>query len=43
MLPEGAHNHFQDWTFFMLNRPKPPPAAAPNAADPKRWPVHAYR
>ena len=21
MLPEGAHNHFQDWTVFVLNRP----------------------
>ena len=21
MLPEGSHNHFQDWTVFMLNRP----------------------
>ena len=31
MIPEGIHNHFQDWTVFMLNRPTQPPkqAAAP--------------
>ena len=28
MLPEGAHNHSQDWTVFMLNRPAAPVAAA---------------
>jgi hypothetical protein len=47
MLPEGAHNHFQDWTVFMLNRPSPLAgitASAPvTASPPKRWPVHAYR
>ena len=32
MLPEGAHNHFQDWTVFMLNRPSPPTTAAEPAA-----------
>jgi len=42
MLPEGAHNHFQDWTVFMLNRPsqEPPEPARPTV---KRWPVHAYQ
>ena len=39
MMPEGVHNHFQDWTVFMLNRP----AQAADAVAPKRWPVHAYR
>ena len=24
MMPEGVHNHFQDWTIFMLNRPAAP-------------------
>lgn len=42
MLPEGAHNHFQDWTVFMLNRPsqEPPEPVRPTV---KRWPVHAYQ
>ena len=45
MLPEGAHNHFQDWTVFMLNRPKAAePSAKADGVDPvKKWPVHAYR
>ena len=40
MLPEGAHNHFQDWTVFMLNRPAG--AAADAAPEAPRWPVQAY-
>ena len=48
MLPEGAHNHFQDWTVFMLGRPPsaadaPDPSASADAALHKRWPVHAYK
>ena len=48
MLPEGAHNHFQDWTVFMLGR-KPPGKAAAAGGDSgdgaarKRWSAHAYR
>ena len=42
MLPEGAHNHFQDWTVFMLNRPSAEPQEQPKAPV-KRWPVHAYQ
>ena len=40
MLPEGSHNHFQDWTFFMLNRPEAPRPGA--ESDGKRWPVQVY-
>ena len=29
MMPEGVHNHFQDWTVFMLNRPARAPRRAP--------------
>ena len=50
MLPEGAHNHFQDWTVFMLNRPSSSEPAGKKAADTsssklpdKKWAVHAYR
>ena len=42
MLPEGAHNHVQDWTVFMLNRPSAEPAE-PSRAPVKRWPAHAYQ
>ena len=47
MLPEGVHNHFQDWTVFMLNRPEQSaPPKAPRDADGKAaaaaWSVHAY-
>ena len=42
MLPEGAHNHVQDWTVFMLNRPSAGPAE-PQRAAAKRWPAHAYQ
>ena len=40
MIPEGIHNHFQDWTVFMLNRPTQPPK---QAAAPRKWPVQAYK
>ena len=49
MLPEGAHNHFEDWTVFMLGRPADTPSSAALSAKPttellkKRWSVHAYR
>ena len=42
MLPEGTHNHFQDWTVFMLNRPSSELVEAPRAPA-KRWPAHAYQ
>ena len=47
MLPEGAHNHFQDWTVFMLNRPT---GGGSSSGDldgvfdsQQKWSVHAYR
>ena len=43
MLPEGTHNHNQDWTIFMLNRPSPEPVQASKAPSSKRWPAHAYQ
>ena len=43
MLPEGTHNHTQDWTIFMLNRPSPEPVPASKAPSSKRWPAHAYQ
>lgn len=45
MLPEGAHNHFQDWTVFMLNRPnqKKEKRTVGDGALSTTWPVHAYR
>ena len=47
MLPEGAHNHVQDWTVFMLNRSRPEATALTNgataAAGGRSWSVHAYR
>ena len=51
MLPEGAHNHFQDWTVFMLNRPGQTGKGAAvqgtrttAAVDQQqKWHVHAYK
>jgi hypothetical protein len=43
MLPEGTHNHFQDWTIFMLNRPSSEPVQASKTPASKRWPAHAYQ
>jgi len=43
MLPEGTHNHFQDWTIFMLNRPSSEPVQASKTPAPKQWPAHAYQ
>ena len=40
MIPEGIHNHFQDWTVFMLNRPSQTPT---QASATTRWAVQAYR
>jgi len=40
MIPEGIHNHFQDWTVFVLNRPS---QVAKKVTDAKRWPVQAYK
>ena len=42
MLPEGTHNHTQDWTIFMLNRPSSEPVQK-SRAPAKRWPAHAYQ
>jgi len=49
MLPEGAHNHFEDWTVFMLGGSADMPSITASSAKPttellrKRWTVHAYR
>ena len=39
MLPEGTHNHNQDWTIFMLNRPSPEPVQARFVPPPQTTPV----